>query len=124
MASKTKRSTSLTWLLLLFISLLFSFSANKAIAARNLAANYAGKSTTSLIDLPSNYNYNQSYIDRYIDIYDVCNFVGSDDERGVSRRGLGSSPCKRGRETSEVAEGVRTQGFEKPYDNPRCHNYL
>ncbi|XP_014493685.1 uncharacterized protein LOC106755961 [Vigna radiata var. radiata] len=90
MASKTKRSTSLTWLLLLFISLLFSFSANKAIAARNLAANYAG----------------------------------SDDERGVSRRGLGSSPCKRGRETSEVAEGVRTQGFQKPYDNPRCHNYL
>ncbi|BAT91319.1 uncharacterized protein HKW66_Vig0135270 [Vigna angularis] len=90
MASKTKRSTSLTWLLLLFISLLFSFSA-KAIAARNLAANYAG----------------------------------SDDERSVSRRGLGSSPCKRGRETSEVAEGERRQGVDrKPYDDPRCHNYL
>jgi len=38
MASKTKRNI----LLLLFICFLFSFSA-KAIAARNLAANYAGK---------------------------------------------------------------------------------
>jgi len=45
MASKTKSCSSLTWLLLLFICLLFSFSA-KAIAARNLAANYAGKPTT------------------------------------------------------------------------------
>ncbi|XP_027911198.1 uncharacterized protein LOC114169972 [Vigna unguiculata] len=81
MASKTKRNI----LLLLFICFLFSFSA-KAIAARNLAANYAG----------------------------------IDDERGVIRRGLGSAPCKRGRETSEVVGGERRQG----YDVPRCHNYL
>ncbi|ESW03364.1 hypothetical protein PHAVU_011G008000 [Phaseolus vulgaris] len=83
MASKTKSCTSLTWLLLLFISLFFSFSA-KAIATRNLAANYAG----------------------------------SDDERSVSRRVLGSPPCKR-RETSEVGESSRKQAK----DNPRCHNY-
>jgi len=50
--------------------------------------------------------------------YDVCNFVGSDDERSVSRRVLGSPPCKR-RETSEVGESSRKQAK----DNPRCHNY-
>jgi len=53
-------------------------------------------------------------------IYDVCDFVGSDDERGVSRRVLGNSPCKRGRLTAEVGGG----SMKKASDNPRCHNYL